>query len=102
MNLCFFEKEEEKEKRRIKKKKKREKDMRKSEIITAVCGGAIIQVDATIFNYAEIVLMARAALEKNFVLPIINAKSLKASQIINLGEQAPGHVKFLDAEVSKH
>ncbi len=58
-----------------------------------------MQVDATLFEYSDIVRMARAAKELGFVLPVINARSLTAVQIRNLGELAPGHVSFPDAKV---
>lgn len=75
--------------------------MTKIEFSSAVCSGAIMQVDATIFSYPDIVLMARAAQEHKFVLPIINSKSLTAVQIRNLAELVPGHVNFTDAQVDK-
>lgn len=56
-------------------------------------------VDAAVFGYPDIVRMARAAEEKGFVLPIINARSLTPAQIRNLGEISPGHVSFPDAKV---
>lgn len=73
--------------------------MTKIEFSSAVCSGVVMQVDANIFDYSDIVRMARAAKEIGFVLPIVNAKSLTAVQIRNLGEQAPGHVTFPDAKV---
>jgi hypothetical protein len=73
--------------------------MTKIEFTSAGCSGAVMQVDANIFDYSDIVRMARAAKEHGFVLPIINAKSLTPVQIRNLGEQAPGHVIFPDAKV---
>lgn len=58
-----------------------------------------MKVDADIFDYSDIVRMARAAKKHGFVLPVIHSKSLTAVQIRNLGEQAPGHVIFPDAKV---
>lgn len=74
-------------------------DMNKIEFSLAVCSGAAMPVDATIFDYPDIIRMARAAKEKGFVLPIINAKSLTPVQIRNLGEISPGHVSFPDIKV---